>query len=284
MLFRSWLIITILPVTNIIIVSFTSSESITNFGFSFFPQVWSVEGYNYLFRMGDQLIRSYIVTIQYAVFGTALGLLTMSLYAYVLAQRDFPLRRFLTWFLFITMIFNGGLVPSYILITRYLRINNTFWLFLLNGMAASGGIIILRTFIKTTIPPSLIESARIDGAGHIRIYFIIVMPLLKAGLATIGLFGFVWRWNDWFTAFLYNSNPNLIPLQTFLYRIITQIQFLTNNSDFASTPEGFEMLKNTPTTSLQMACTVMVILPILFAYPFFQRFFEKGMLVGSIKE
>ena len=277
-------LITIVPVALIVIVSFSSKESVAELGYTFFPMSWSLEGYDYLFKLGDQLARSYIVTIQYAVLGTILSVLTMSLYAYVLAQPKFPLRKFLTWFMFFTMLFNGGLVTNYILRTRYLNMQDTFWVLLLNGLADGFSIIILRTFMKSAVPDSIIESARIDGAGHFRTYMTIVMPLLKAGLATIGLFGFVMRWNDWFTAFLYNSKPALIPLQTMLYRMLRQIEFFINNSELMGTMDALEMLKTLPGVNLRMACTVIVIMPIIFAYPFFQQFFVKGMLVGSIKE
>jgi putative aldouronate transport system permease protein len=206
------------------------------------------------------------------------------MHAYVLAQKNFKLQRFLIWMLFFTMLFGGGLVPGYILNVRYLHINNTFWIFILPGLANAWSIIILRTFIKTTVPDSLIESAKIDGAGHFRIYVTIVIPLLKAGIATIALFGFIGRWNDWFTALLYNDKPSLTPLQTMLYRLQASVEFIKQNSAIASTPEGISYLRNLPSDNLRMAITVMVILPITFAYPFFQRYFIHGMLVGSIKE
>jgi putative aldouronate transport system permease protein len=175
-------------------------------------------------------------------------------------------------------------VPSYILNTRYLHIANTFWIFILPGLANAWSIIILRTFLKTSVPDSLVESARIDGAGHFRIFIFIVMPLFKAGLATIGLFGFVGRWNDWFTALLYNEKATLIPLQTMLYRLQSNVNFLRDNARIAGTPDGLALIRSLPQDNLRMACTVMVVVPILFAYPFFQQYFVHGMLVGSIKE
>ena len=274
----------ILPVLLIVIVSFSSTDSINQVGYNFFPVEWSLEGYYYTFKMGSQLVYSYLVTIANSVIGTALGLLIMSMYAYVICQKRFWLERGLTWFLFFTMLFGGGLVPSYILNVRYYHLKNTFWILLLAGLLNAYWVIILRTFTKTSIPEALFDSARIDGAGHFTIFFRIVCPLFKAGLGTIGLFSFVARWNDWFTGMLYIENNRLVPLQTLLTQLQNNVDYLKANSRIASTPGGLEMLKNLPGTNLRMACTVLAVVPLLFAYPFFQRYFVQGLVVGSIKE
>jgi len=276
--------IVLVPLINIIIASFSSKESLSVKGFSFFPNEWSLEGYTFLFQFGDQLWRGYYVSIWYSVIGTAISLFMMSLYAYVIWQKGFGASKFYTWVMLITMLFNGGIVPQYILITRYLQIDDTAMVLLTHLLMHGFYIVILRSFLKTAIPDSVVESARIDGAGHFRIYFSIVLPLFKAGLATVGLFGFVYRWNDWFTPVLYISNPELVPLQTFLFRMQSYITFLTANAQMATTPEGLALLRNMPGRNLIMACTVVAIVPVLFAYPFFQRFFVRGMLIGSVKE
>jgi putative aldouronate transport system permease protein len=207
----------------------------------------------------------------------------MTMYAYVISQRNFKHCRFLTWFLFFTMLFSGGLVPSYILNVRYLHINNTVWIFLLPSLVNAYYTIILRTFIRTTIPDTLFDAARIDGAGHFRIFISIVLPLFKTGIATVGLFSLVSRWNDWFIGMLYIENPKLVPLQTLLTKLQDSINYLKQNAAIAGTPDGIALLRTLPQESLRMACTVAVILPILFAYPFFQRYFVQGLTVGSIK-
>lgn len=273
----------LIPLALVIIVSFSSEASIASNGFSFTPSAWSLDGYKYLMRMGDQVKYSYIVTILHTVAGTAMSLSVMSMYAYVLAQRNFPARKFFTWILFFTMLFSGGLVPHYIVNVRYLRINNTFWIFLLPSLVSAFNVIILRTFILSTIPDSLFEVARIDGAGHFRVFVSIVLPLFKAGLATIGLFNVVNRWNDWFVAMLYNTNPRLIPLQTLLQRIQNNIDFLKANAAVAGTPDGIAMLRTLPDQNLRMACTCIIVLPMLLTYPFFQRYFIQGLTLGSIK-
>lgn len=277
-------LVIVLPVLLIVIVSFSSTDSINQVGYSFFPVEWSLDGYYYTFKLGSQLVYSYLVTIANSVIGTALGLAIMAMYAYVISQKRFWLSRGLTWFLFFTMLFGGGLVPSYILNVRYYHLRDTFWILLIGGLLNAYWVIILRTFIKTSIPEALLDSARIDGAGHFTIFFRIVCPLFKAGLGTIGLFSFVSRWNNWFTGMLYIDNNKLVPLQTLLTKLQNNADYLKANSDIAGTPGGLEMLKSLPGTNLRMACTVLAVVPILFAYPFFQRYFVQGLTVGSIKE
>ncbi len=274
----------IIPMALVVVVSFSSELSIANKGFSFFPEAWTLEGYRYLAKMGDQVLRSYGITIFYTVTGTLMSLTVMSLYAYVLAQRSFRHHTFMTWILFFTMLFGGGLVPSYILNVRYLHIYDTIWVFLLPSLVSAYNVIILRTFIQTTIPDSLFEAARIDGANHFQVFGKIVLPLYKAGLATIGLFNVVGRWNDWFTGVLYIENPNLVPLQTLLQKIQSNIEFIKNNAAVAGTPDGIELMRNLPQQNLRMACMIIIILPVLAAYPFFQRYFVSGLTIGSVKE
>ena len=272
----------IVPMVLIVIVSFSSDASISNVGFSFWPAEWSLEGYQYLFKMGDQVLDSYLITIFYTVTGTIMSLSVMSMFAYVIAQRNFVAKKFFTWMLFFTMLFSGGLVPSYILNVRYLNMYDTVWVFLLPSLVSAYNVIILRTFIQTTIP-DLFEAAKIDGAGHFRIFVQIVLPLFKAGLATIGLFNVVARWNDWFTGMLYIDTPQLVPIQTLLQKIQSQIDFLKNNAAVAGTPDGITLLRSLPTQSLRMACVVIIVLPVLMAYPFFQRYFVSGLTIGSVK-
>ena len=181
------------------------------------------------------------------------------------------------------MLFSGGLVPNYIMNVRYLQLDNTIWIFLLPSLVSAYNVIILRTFIISTIPDSLFEAARIDGAGHFRVFISIVLPLFKAGLATIALFNVVSRWNDWFTGMLYIKDADLTPLQTLLKNIQDNIDFLKQNAMIAGTPDGIELLNSLPDQNLRMSCTIIVIVPILCAYPFFQRYFVQGLTLGSVK-
>lgn len=277
-------VLVLVPIALVVIISFSSSASVAAVGFSLTPAEWSLQAYRHLWNMGKQIKDSYLITIFYTAAGTLMSVTTMSLYAYVISQRNFVARKFLTWFLFFTMLFSGGLVPSYIVNTVYLHLNDTIWVFLLPTLVSAYNVIILRTFIMTTIPETLFEAARMDGAGHFVIFWRVVLPLFKAGLATIGLFNVVNRWNDWFTGMMYINKPELVPLQTLLQKMQRTIEFLKANSGVGSTPDGVAMLKNLPEHNLRMACTLLIILPMVMAYPFFQRYFIHGLTLGSIKE
>ena len=274
----------LVPLALVIVVSFSSETSIALKGYTLAPVEWSLQGYEYLLKIGDQVLASYRITIIHTVLGTVMSLFVMTMYSYVIAQRNFVHRKFFTWFLFFTMLFSGGLVPHYIMNVRYLHIDDSLWIFLLPSLVSVYNVIILRTFITSTIPDTLFEAARIDGANHFRIYFSIVLPLFKAGIATIALFNVVGRWNDWFTGMLYIKNPNLVPIQTMLKNIQDNIEFLKQNAEDAGTPDGLQLLNSLPDQNLRMACTVIVVLPILCAYPFFQRYFVSGLTIGSVKE
>lgn len=273
----------LMPLALVVVVSFSSESSIALKGYTLVPLEWTLEGYQYLWKIGDQVLASYRITIIHTILGTLMSLFVMSMYAYVISQRNFVHRKFFTWFLFFTMLFSGGLVPHYIMYVRYLHIDDSLWIFLLPSLVSAYNVIILRTFITSTIPDTLFEAARIDGANHFRIYFSIVLPLFKAGIATIALFNVVNRWNDWFTGMLYIKNPNLIPIQTMLKNIQDNIEFLKQNAEIAGTPDGLQLLNALPDQNLRMACTVIVIVPILMAYPFFQRYFVHGLTIGSVK-
>lgn len=278
-------VVVVVPLALVVIISLSSAESISTIGYSFTPSSWSTVAYENLLGkgLGTQIMRSYLVTIAQAVLGTVLSIFVMSLYAYVLAQNRFPCKKFYTIILFITMLFGGGMVPSYIVNTRYLNMYDSFWIFIFPGLVSAYSIIILRTFIQNTIPEAMFEAAKIDGANDFKIYFQIVLPLFKAGLAVTALWAIVGRWNDWFTATLYIENPNLVPLQTMLTRIQKNIDFIKNNSALKSSPTGMQMLKDLPGESTRMAIVIISTIPILFAYPFFQRYFVQGITVGSVK-
>lgn len=276
-------VLTFLPLLLTFIISFSSSESITLNGYSFFPSEWSLKAYTSIFKTGKALLDSYVITIFYTGVGTALSLLITSMFAFVLAQKRIKARRALAFFAFFTTLFSGGLVPSYILNVRYLHLYDTIWIFLIPGLVGAFNVIILRTFIQTTIPDALFEAARIDGANDWVVYYKIAMPLCKAGLATVALFSVVGRWNDWFTGMLYIETPKLVPLQTLLQRIQSNLDFIKQNSQMSGTMDALEVIKNIPSESTRMAITIITILPLLIAYPFFQRYFVKGLTIGSVK-
>ncbi len=276
-------ILTVLPVVLVIMISISTPESLTYKGFSFIPLGITFTAYESLFATGTQIVNSYLVTITSTVTHTVLGVFMMMMYAFVLAQQRFAAKKFYTLIMFFTMLFSGGLVPSYIINVNYLHLYDSFWILVLSGMVSAFNIIVLRTFINTTIPIEMFDAAQIDGASEFTMFFRIVLPLSKAGLATICLLVLVGKWNDWFVGMLYIDNPKLVPLQTMLTRIQQKIDFIKNNASIASTPDGMALLKSMPTEQTRMAILVITTLPILFAYPFFQRFFIQGMTIGSVK-
>ncbi len=281
--FTALAIFSITPLVLIICISFSSAESLAQNGYKFIPSEWSMKAYESVAQMGSSFGQSYKMTIFYAFFGTALSLFVMSLLAYVLARKDFKYRRVLSFYVFFTTLFSGGLVPSYILNARYLHLNDTIWIFILPSLVSAFDVIILRTFVQTSIPDSLFDAAKIDGANEFQVYWLIVLPLFKAGLATIGLFNVVSRWNNWFTGMLYIENPKLVPVMTLLQRIQKNIDYLKANTDMAESPEVLEMLQNIPSESARMAIAIIAMLPLLVIYPFFQKYFVKGLTVGSVK-
>lgn len=275
-------ICTLIPVLLVVSVSLSSEEALSH-GYKLIPEEFSLEAYTVLLKTGQSMARAYANTVFYSFTGTAMALIVMSLFAYVLSLKDFKARNKFAFYAFFTTMFSAGLVPAYFVNVRLLHLGDTIWIFLLPGLVAPFNVIILRTFMQTSIPDSLMEAARLDGASDWRIYWQIVMPLSKAGLATVGLTTLVAKWNDWFTGLLYIRNPDLIPLMTYLEKMQKNLDFLKANSQLAGTPDGNALLASIPTQSTRMAILVLGILPIMLAYPFFQKYFVKGLTVGSVK-
>ncbi|MDI3312309.1 MAG: carbohydrate ABC transporter permease [Thermoanaerobacterium sp.] len=282
LIFISLALIAVIPVIFVIIISFSSAESIQRIGYSFFPQEWSIDAYVYLWNLRDVIGRSFLVSVGITIVGTVIGLFLNSTMGYVLSRKNFVLRNFFTKLIFIPMLFSGGLVSSYLINTQVLKLGNTYWALILPMAVSSFYIIVLRTFFQTTVPDSLIESAKIDGASQFTIYFKIVMPISLPALATIGLFLSFAYWNSWFLAMLYiqSTHQHMYPLQYVLMSIERNLQFLTQNSQFMI-PE--EALRRLPAESVRMAIVVIVVVPITLAYPFFQKYFISGLTIGAIK-
>lgn len=273
-------ILCILPFVLLISISLSKEADIVKYGYSFIPKNIDFSAYKIVFLNPEQLIDSYKVTIMSTAVGTFLSLLVMSLAAYPLSRTDFKYRKVVTFYLFFTMLFNGGLVPSYILNSQYLKLSDTFWILVIPTLVNAWHVILLRTFFQS-IPPSIFESAKIDGASEFTIYYKIVIHLSKPALATIGLFGVLMRWNDWFTALLYIRNQKLLTLQYLLQRIILEMRLLEDASQ--NLPQDLLVNAKIPTESLRMAMVVLVAGPMLVVFPFFQKYFVKGLTVGSVK-
>lgn len=271
-----------LPVVLVFVAAFTDEKTINKNGFSFWPEVWSTAGMSSVLRYGSQLITSYGITIFVTVFGTFLGLLVMSMFAYSISRRDFRLSRFLSIYLLIPMLFNGGQLSGYIIFTTYYGLKDSLWLLILPLCVTTMNVIILRTYIVNSIPQELMEAARIDGAGEYRTFFQITLPLLKPSLAAVGFMMATCYWNDWQNALLYITTDSKKPLQLLLINIQKSIEFLLNNSNVPASARA-AMGGTIPQYSATMATVVVVILPIMVVYPFFQKYFVKGLTVGSVK-
>ena len=271
-----------LPVLLVFIAAFTDEKYITQNGFSFFPKQLSLVGFNTVLRYGTQLARSYGVTIFITVAGTFLGLLVMSMFAYSISRHDFRLSKFLSVYLLIPMLFNGGQLSGYIVFTSYYGLKDSLWLLILPLCVSTMNVIILRTYIANSIPNELMEAAMIDGAGEYRTFFQIVLPLLKPSLAAVGFMMATGYWNDWQNALLYITTDSKKPLQLLLINIQKSIEFLLNNNNVPAAARA-AMGGTIPQYSATMATVVVVIAPIMVIYPFFQKYFIKGLTVGSVK-
>lgn len=274
---------TVFPVLLCFSISITSPEAAAEYGYGLIPRGFSFSAYEYLFKAGHAMWRAYGMTIFYTAFGTVLSLWVMSMFAYVLSRKQLRCRYGLALYTYCTALFGGGLAATYILTTRVLRIDDTIWVFILPGLVSPFNVIMLRTFIQTAIPEELLESAKLDGANEFQVYSRIVMPLFKAGLATIGLFSVVAKWNDWFTGVLFIRNQKLVPIMTLLQNLERNIEMLKAGSPASSTAEGMRLLASMPTENVRIAIMLFAILPLLVCYPFFQKYFIKGMTVGSVK-
>ncbi|MGM1050024.1 MAG: carbohydrate ABC transporter permease [Bacillota bacterium] len=272
----------VFPFLFVMIISFTDEKSLAHNGYQIFPEKWSLEAYKYVFETGDTLLRSYGVTIFITVVGTLISLCVISLYSYAISRKSFKYRNFFSFFAFFTMLFNGGLVPTYIVATQLLGLKDSIWALIWPLAVNAFYIMILRTFYVTSVPDAIVESGKIDGASEFKIFYKIVLPLSLPGLATIGLFSTLGYWNDWFNALLYIDDPNLVPLQSMLMRIETSMQFILQNSQNSSL--SMEALQSLPQDTSRMAMVVLATGPIILAYPFFQRYFIQGLTIGAVKE
>ena len=259
----------------------TYRDAILKNGYSFFPETFSLVAYEALFKDYSTIVGGYAVSIGITIAGTILSVLLMALFAYPISRGDYPFRAFFTFFLFFTMLFNGGMVSRYMVYTQVLDLKDSYMALILPLLIVPFNVIIMRTFFQSTIHPSLIDSARIDGAGEIRIFFRIVLPLSLPVLATMALFSTIAYWNDWFNALLYIDSEDKYPLQYLMRRVINDVQYLRNNITVAA--QNPELMSKLPDQSLQMAMAIVGMGPILIVYPFFQKYFVKGLTVGAIK-
>lgn len=272
-------VLCLLPFWLVVVGSFTSEAEIYQHGYSLWPQEFSLEAYNTAFKYPEKVIRAYGITVSITVLGTFLSLLFTSTCGYALQREDFRSRGFFTMFVFFTMLFGGGLVPWYLLITNYLRLKDTYWIMILTQLVNVYFVILMKNFMRT-VPKALVEAAKIDGAGEFYTFFRIVLPLAKPALASIGMFTALNYWNEWRTGMLFLQDSDLFPLQYYLYRLINSVEFLKSST----VPMSSEISSlSFPSESLKLAMTVIATGPIILLYPFLQKYFVKGITIGAVK-
>ncbi|MCY9656820.1 carbohydrate ABC transporter permease [Paenibacillus chondroitinus] len=267
----------IIPIALVLTASFTNENTILTKGYSLFPSAITLEAYRFVFKNPEQIINSYVVTIFVTVTGTLLSIMITAMVAYVICRKDFFLANKISFFIFFTLLFSGGLVPWYILISRILHLKDTPFALILPYVVTPFLVLLMKGFMST-IPFALIESAKMDGASEYRVFFSIIIPVSKSGLATIALFSVLIYWNDYWLSLLFIDTGKYVSLQLLLYRIMSNIDFLNSALAVANTSNIV-----LPSQSARFALAVVAAGPMLFIFPFFQRFFVKGITVGSIK-
>ncbi len=269
----------IIPFAAVISISLSDETEIVKQGYSLFPRGFSLTAYQFILKAPMTILKSYGVTIAVCVVGTLLSLLVMSLCAYPLSRLDFKYRNIVSFIIFFTMLFNGGLVPTYIWVSKYLHLGNTFWVLVLPAVVSPWYLLLMRTFFQS-IPYEIVESATVDGATEFQVYAKLILPLSKPALATVGLFTLLGFWNDWFRGLLYIEDSSLVTLQYMLYRMMGNIQELQNAMTMGLVNVD---VANLPNESARMAMCVLAAGPMIFVFPFFQKYFVKGLTVGSVK-
>lgn len=269
----------VIPFIMLLSSSIQSEDSVLKYGYSLFPRNFHPFAYSFIFQYPENILRSYGITIFITVFGTSASLFFSSMTAYVLARKDVKYRNGMAFYLFFTTLFSGGLVPYFILISNSLRLKNSLIILLLSGMFNVVYIFILRTYVANSVPDSISESAKIDGASDFTIFIKVVLPLLKPALAAIGIFVALGYWNDWFTSVLFISDKKMFPLQYLLYKMLISAKI---SQDMASKNAAISQ-QSVPQETLKLAMTVIATGPIILAYPFAQKHFVAGMTIGSVK-
>ena len=273
-----------LPTLLLVTSSLSDNDSVFRNGYSFWPKELSLEAYRYMATQGQTIFRAYGISILTTFIGTISGLMLTAMLGYTLSRNELPGRKIINFLVFFTLLFNGGMVPTYLLYVNTLHVKNTIFALLLpNNILVNGfNVLLVRTYFNNNTPKELIESAMVDGAKEFRIFFSIIMPISKPILATVGLLIGIGYWNDWYNAMLYISDSEMFPLQYFLYEQINNIQAyrkILSSAASGAVAAAF----NLPTQSLKMALTVVATGPIVFAYPFVQKYFVQGITIGAVK-
>jgi putative aldouronate transport system permease protein len=271
----------IIPVVFVFMISITSEASIAKYGYQLIPKELSMQSYEFLWGEKATILKALAVSVLVTLSGTAIGVALTTSMGYVLSRQGYKLNGFLTWVVFIPMIFNGGMIASYVVNTNLLYLKNSVWSLILPLAVSSFNVIVCKTFFRTTIPDSIVESAKIDGASQLSIFTRIVIPISKPVIATISLFLTFSYWNDWFQSSLYITDSKLLSLQALLNSIQRNIQFLANNPSAGVSLQQYKNMM--PQEGARMAIAILIVIPIACAYPFFQKYFISGLTIGAVK-
>ncbi|MDE7186862.1 MAG: carbohydrate ABC transporter permease [Lachnospiraceae bacterium] len=274
-----FVIVTLLPIVLLVIASFTQEQALIQNGYTFFPKALSLDAYYYMVKQGVVIVRAYGVSFLVTILGTVLSVLITTTLAYPMSRKSFRYKNVLSFFVFFTMLFNGGIVPSYIMWSRFFHIKNTIWALIIpNYLVTAFNVILVKNFYQNSVPDALIEAAQIDGATELKTFYKIMFPLSRPVVATISLFTGLCYWNDWTNGLYYVDNEKLFSIQLLLMKIMNNIQALKANSALMGT--GSVEL---PGTSVRMAMAFVGILPILIVYPFVQKYLVEGVVIGAVK-
>jgi len=275
-------ILCVIPLLFVFSISITDEEAIRANGYQLIPQVLSASAYEFLWNERITILRAAMMSVLVTVIGTIISIALNTSMGYVVSRRNFKLKQIYTWLIFVPMVFNGGMLANYVVVSNILGLNNNIWALILPLACSAFSVTICRTFFRTTVPDSIIESAKIDGAGQFRIWSRIVLPISKPVMATIGMFAAFGYWNDWFQASLYIQDSKLQTLQSLLNKMQKNIEYIANNPYGGVSLQQYKA--SMPTESVRMAIAIVIILPIACTYPFFQKYFISGLTIGSVKE
>ena len=275
-------IMCVIPLAFFLSISITDEAVLRTNGYQLIPEAFSASAYEFLWNERLTILRAAFMSVMVTIIGTIISIALNTSMGYVVSRRSFKLKTLYTWLIFIPMVFNGGMLASYVVVSNILKLNNSIWALILPLACSAFSVTICRTFFRTTVPDSIIESAKIDGAGQFRIWSQIVLPISKPVMATIGMFAAFGYWNDWFQASLYVQDAKLQTLQSLLNKMQKNIEYIANNPYGGLSMQEYKL--NMPTESVRMAIAIVIIVPIACTYPFFQKYFISGLTIGSVKE
>lgn len=280
--FWAFTVASLIPFILVFMVSISSEDSILQNGYSLLPSQISFAAYQFLFHDFSEIAKAYGVTILTTLVGTIVSLLITALFAYPLSRPELPFRRTISFYIFFTMLFGGGMVPWYITYVNMFDLKNTIFAMIIPNLLLSAfNVLLMRSFFASTIPESVVESATIDGASELKIFFKIVVPLSLPIMATIGLFNTLSYWNDWYNCMLFIDKPELYNIQYLMTKTLTNIQYLLMKSN--SSAQVGDLLAKMPRETVRMALAIVGIAPLMFAYPFFQKYYISGITTGAVK-